>query len=387
MSKLLLFYPEHDLALAAGNSNYTAPAAALKLRRAGMALPLWLGMAGDMVCTGALPAEWYGRVQAIFNLQAQPYDHSRRPELEAAPWGWSIPACKTLTEQGYDPSRLPGRQQLEAIRQLSHRRSAARLHQMLTDRLSFAILPGAEEVTDINSVATDLIAKAPWSSSGRGLLDSRFYPPEDFVRFATGMVRRQGSVMIEPAYERVLDFALLYETDGQGGCEFAGHSVFETEGQGQYKANILASDSALRDRIAAYVGDAHLAELTRVVAECLGQMTDGIYRGPLGVDMLIARLPEGLDAAGVNADFALTQSYGLHATVEINFRSTMGLVARRLYDNYIQPGREGRYYIRPEQPTDSQLLEACTISDHRLVSGTLILNPPATGLSFVAEVG
>lgn len=378
MSKLLLFYPEHDLALAAGNSNYTAPAAALKLRRAGMALPLWIGDRGDMVCAGALPADWYQPVSALFNIQAQPYDHGRHADLEAAPWGWSMPACKTLVEQGFDSARLPDRERLEAIRQLSHRRSAVRLNQLLAGRLQFEILPGAQEVTDLADAAERLancealIAKLPWSSSGRGLLDSRFYPADDFIRFASGMVRRQGSVMIEPAYDRLLDFALLYEAAGNGVCEFAGFSVFETEGQGQYKANVLAEDEALRDRIASFVGAEKLDALVAEVGRALGEMTAGVFRGALGVDMLIAKLPDG--------------QFGLHATVEINFRATMGLVARRLYDKYVLSGATGRFYIRPEQPSDRQSLRGCKVTDGRLASGTLTLNPPGSGLSFIAEV-
>lgn len=374
MSKLLLFYPEHDLALAAGNSNYTPPAAALKLRRAGMMLPVWAADEGDMVCTGGVNAAWYDRMQSLFGWRAVPYDHARHEDLEADPWGWSIPACKTLVEQGYDPWRLPSREQLEAIRHLSHRRSSVRLHQLLSDALPFDILPGAEELTDM-SVAAErlaageaLVAKLPWSSSGRGLLDSRFYPADDFIRFATGMVRRQGSVLVEPAYERAVDFALLYETDGTGKSQFAGHSIFETEGQGQYKANLLAPDGELRRRIAERIGADRLDMLTAAVGEALGQMTAGVYRGAVGVDMLIDR------------------DSRLHATVEINFRHTMGMLARRMYDRYIADGAEGRYYIRPEQPGDEALLNGCEITGGRLHRGTLVLNPPATGLSFIAEI-
>ena len=62
------------------------------------------------------------------------------------------------------------------------------------------------------------------------------------------------------------------------------------------------------------------------------------------------------------------------ALVEINLRMTMGFVARRFHDRYMAEGSTGRYSVTPRQTIVSPLPDAVTDS-HRLVSGTVTLNP------------
>ena len=73
MPGLHLFFPENDLALAQDNASYTAPPAAVKLRRAGATLPLWYGDAGDYVIADGVNARWYNDVAGRFGLATKLY--------------------------------------------------------------------------------------------------------------------------------------------------------------------------------------------------------------------------------------------------------------------------------------------------------------------------
>ena len=62
MSRLYLFNPDHDLALANGSKTYEAPASARQFASDLACLPLWYADAGDKV---AAPAAFRGRGGSI----------------------------------------------------------------------------------------------------------------------------------------------------------------------------------------------------------------------------------------------------------------------------------------------------------------------------------
>ena len=175
------------------------------------------------------------------------------------------------------------------------------------------------------------IVKAPWSSSGKGL--RRLYDGQvtdnELGRIAR-VIGKQGSVIVEGLDEVVLDFALLFEMDGQHSV-FRGYSLFETE-RCAYSRGILAGDAHIHSLLASYVGEEVLSELREAVSEFLSRRLAGHYRGPLGVDMYICRSPRG--------------EYLLRPCVEINLRLTMGFVAHRLCSEYFSPEAEGHYALQ-----------------------------------------
>ena len=73
MKHLHFFYPENDLALAAGVANYTGPAAAVALRLAGADLPLWYANSpSDAFITTGFDAARYERLQNMFGFRQFP---------------------------------------------------------------------------------------------------------------------------------------------------------------------------------------------------------------------------------------------------------------------------------------------------------------------------
>lgn len=369
--KLHLFYPENDLALAAGHANYTPPPKVLNLRRAGELLPLWYGSPGDCVCCNGVNAAWLGDTIERFGLATDVFDHQFRPGMLPTPWGWSGASAALLHQQGVPRAELPDDSRLEQLRQLSHRRTAAVVQGLVSAQLPFAIAPAAVECTAVGALTALLdsgrqfIAKLPWSSSGRGLLDSRKCSREHFIRQAQGMIHSQGSFMLEQAYDRVMDFAMLFDCTDSG-CAFRGYSLFSATASGRYSGNLLLPDTDIEQRLAAYVPAERLHAVRSAMAVALAQVCGSLYRGPVGVDMLVADTPQG---------------FLLDATVEINFRMTMGRVARALTDRFVAPGVEAQFCVLPTPtPPDNAIVDG-----HRFVSGVLPLTPPNPNFAFIVR--
>ena len=121
----------------------------------------------------------------------------------------------------------------------------------------------------------------------------------------------QGSVIIERPLEKIMDFAMLFDA-GQRGVEFRGLSVFETEERGMYTGNIVAPQSYLMDTIQSVVPDTDIPGLISRMESALGNVLQGSYLGPLGVDMMIHNY------CGEPA---------IMPCIEVNLRRTMGFAA------------------------------------------------------------
>lgn len=80
------------------------------------------------------------------------------------------------------------------------------------------------------------MVKAPWSSSGKGIL---FIPKGQMTckeeEVLSGILRKQGYVMVEKRLNRVLDFAMEFEMDRLFHLNFLGYSVFQTSRRGEYE--------------------------------------------------------------------------------------------------------------------------------------------------------
>ena len=129
------------------------------------------------------------------------------------PWGWDLALRALLKRSGVGEQLLPTDGKLERIRLLSHRRTSAQLLPLLqTD----GTIGEAYECSTTEQVAVlkeqygQVVVKAPWSSSGRGV---RF---DENAAWASNVIARQGSVMVEPYYNKVKDFGMEFESTDQG---------------------------------------------------------------------------------------------------------------------------------------------------------------------------
>ncbi|MBO6189050.1 MAG: hypothetical protein J6O23_11205 [Prevotella sp.] len=322
---LHVFNPEHDIALASGLSNFTAPHAGRQLRGDLGFLPALWAAEGDCVLVDHVAsaqrtfARLRNRVGAkeVRFVSADELLHLAIDYVE--PWGWDNALVAALRRKRVRDDVLPLKKELELVRQLSHRRTAARLLPLLQMEGTVG------EVTECYSVDAveealgregRVVVKAPWSSSGRGV---RFVTERAHLahlhNWLCNVIRRQGSVMVEPYYDKVKDFGMEFTATPEG-IRYEGLSLFHTQ-NGAYTGNVLATEQAKRDTLSRYLPLQLLdAVREKIVATC----ELGPYCGPFGVDMMLVR-PVGAVAAETGGTCLL------HPCVEINLRRTMGHVA------------------------------------------------------------
>lgn len=308
--KLHLFNPDNDSALAADQEYYTPSKAAVALRRSGSMLPWLWADDGDMILVaedmlhGA--EEWCGSKR----LSVKPVAISPAT-VEASPWGWSRAAKRTFLTVGVAAECLPDDSLLETWRNISHRRSTIRIHNMLGLTPPVEVFSAEEALDAVRRLGGMAMVKLPWSSSGRGVWPTAGISQPKFMARVSGEINHAGSVMIEPLRDKINDFAALYAVNS-GVAEFAGLSLFKTSQSGAYSGNIVMGDRKISDYLGIDAG-AIASDMT----ECLNRLLEGSgYSGMLGVDMMTYRGDEG--------------KFSVEPCVEINLRSTMGFAALAL---------------------------------------------------------
>lgn len=333
MSSLYLFNPENDMALASGSPYYMAPGSAKKMAADLAVLPVWYAPAGAAVwLPEARQAAWLrgecpfaAGVEGVTELSEAVYN-------KVVPWGWSPSLLRRLREAGCPSLSLLSDDEVERVRRLSSRATAVRLLPRLRCEGTLgesSLLFSPEEAAQFVIARGRVLLKAPWSGSGRGIRTVEGALDASQAGWVKRVIASQGAVAGEPRYDRVVDFAMEFRMEADGVC-FAGYSLFETDGRGSYKENVLASDEVIEGRLSAYVGGKVLGEVRSCLPRLLWKELGGVYRGYLGVDMMVCRTDGG---------------YALHPCVEINLRCNMGVVSRLFFDRWVCPDAVGRYVI------------------------------------------
>ena len=283
-----IFNPEHDLCLADGTEDFIPPAAVLQFAQQG---------------------EWIAKYMPV------PQDAGR-----VVPWGWNRALRKRLLGQGFSMHELPSDEQLDFIRENSRRELAVELLEALK---GVGIVPAdyriiarsMEEIESFLQTHNRIVLKAPLSGSGKGI---RFVTDE-LMETDRGWCRRtlqkQGAVIVEQRLEIQQEFAMLFEALPDGTVVFRGYSLFYAT-NGAYNANILASDQYIENVLNESLPYKLLESVRTKIVGWLQKKLSGNYKGFIGVDQFVC---EG----GI-----------LNPAVEINLRTTMGMVARNIYDNY-----------------------------------------------------
>ncbi len=297
MSGLYIFNADNDMALAHNEPYYVAPAKIRKMMADLADLPRWYA---DMNAEGVHP------------------------------WGWSRALVNKLEHMGLSCEELPNDEWLQRYRQLSSRATAVNLLGFLrciTGTCGISVLcKTCEEVMRFVRLHQHVIMKAPWSGSGKGLQQVHGIMTPSVQGWMNRIMNEQGAVVCEPLYNKVCDFAMEFiHTNNE--MRFAGYSLFETDGSGKYKENVLASDNYIADKLKGY---GIPLDMTRtLIARLLGSWLQGIDT-PLGVDMMVC------DCGG---------ELRLHPCVEINLRMNMGLLSRIYFDRHCEPHQVGRLVV------------------------------------------
>ncbi len=377
MNRVFVFNPENDLALAAGSPHFTPPAAALHLASAGALLPLWYAGYGDFVLARDADISWIDKVGGMFGFGACVVSDVPVDAVDFRPWGWSGYIRRKLMLSGAPDCCLPDDERLEYIRKYSHRYTSVLMHRAVSRlTLPYPLPPEPLMVRDV-AVIVDLIergvclfVKSPLSGSGRGILDSCSAPLRQIVRLASGVIKRQGAVLVERRLNKISDFAMLYDYYG-GHARFVGYSSFFNAGYSTYSGNMLMSDEMLRSHIVSSGIPAEWLDVTRDAVSCALESVFGDrYDGPLGVDMMV------YDRNGTPC---------IAPCVEVNVRMTMGRVAHTLASRDIAPGLKG--VLRIVHNPSGVLSDACDVVGNRLVGGSVFLTPPDNNdFAFLMEI-
>ena len=332
MKTLYLFNPENDMALASASPYYMVPSNIKKMSADLSALPAWYAPVGSNVLLGDERQKEWMEKKCRFSLRMEWCVGLSPYYIKVCPWGWNPALIRCLKDAGVPGEAMLTDERMETVRRLSSRQTAVdllprlRIEQTLGESFAFTSF---EKLLAFVAKDEELLLKSPWSGSGKGIQKIKGGLEAPVYGWAKRVISTQGSIVVEPFYQKVVDFAMEFYSDGKE-VSFVGYSLFEADCRGIYKENVLASDQVIETRLASYVPLEVLLEIRKRCVEELGSLLADAYVGYLGVDMMICE-EDG--------------TYKVHPCVEVNLRMNMGVVSRLLYDNHVCEGAEGRYVI------------------------------------------
>lgn len=324
--KLHVFNPEHDIALAFNRRHQTMPHAAQELRMNLGWIPALWASDGDVVLVDDVP--YAVKASRRSGLKMADVLFLGKGEIkglifdEVLPWGWDLTVKTELEEAGVDKRLLPDEGALIDIRHLSNRRKTINSLQVLRMRLEDQTCGESAYVTTLENGRRvldkwkNVVIKAPWSSSGRGIRYVNGSMSLATKNWVHRVMEKQGGVMVEPYYNKVKDFGMEFYAEKDGSIRFEGFSLFITQ-NGAYTGSLLGSYEEKLEMLSRYVPAALLENIIERIVKYAPHQIEGQYTGPFGVDMMIVAGEGG-------------KGFLLHPCVEINMRRTMGHVALAL---------------------------------------------------------
>ena len=349
------------MALASGETNYMAPASARQMASDLALLPMWYAEAGSAVlASSAYNADFLKTKSELLGMDValltEP-EVAGGKDWKFSPWGWDPALRKRLMTLGADQTELPSADYMNILREHSHRLQAVKLLPGLRLNEYFCgesfYLNTLAECSAFVEGREACLLKAPLSGSGKGLNWCKGIFTPFISGWCTRVAASQGGIIAEPIYNKVEDFAMEFYSDGTGEVTFMGYSLFHTGKSGMYEGNRLLSNEAIWKQLSQYVPSKVLTDLENCLKYRLSALVGTVYKGYLGVDMMICRFPENEKPV-----------FRIHPCVEINLRMNMGVVARFLYDRYVRSGSTGRVVI-DYHPSEGEALQ-----EHERMSAT-----------------
>lgn len=326
MGVLHIFNPETDFALAVGKKTYTPPAKVLKLRKARCLFPATFALPGDAILIlDSLPREMLEKSEFFDTVSKKGLTIVDTDGLEELfttgfpvidriqPWGWNHHLRKTLIDHGVPEWLVKSEGEIDSLRRLAHRKTTLTFRDSLREMLPSLSFNEVKELTTVEEAISFsrqfpvAFFKAPWSSSGRGVVCSTELTGELLTQWIWGSIRRQGSVMAEEGWLRKADFASEWMV-GKGQAKFLGLSLFNTSSDGRYHGNVTKPQEELAEIISSLSPEWDI-RIIDAQKRAIESLIAPQYEGPLGIDMLVS------DDGRINP------------CVEINMRLTMGMAA------------------------------------------------------------
>lgn len=323
------FNPETDLELALNTNSYTLPKKIGEMKSYLALLPSILAEKSDFILLNnkkEAPSLPYYDIVLKKKIQLLDFSDLKTLDFNSIlslgneanvfhPWGWNKIIVNELLSYGVPSKLLPSVHWLENFKELSHRKTTISFFNHFKERLSLpspVLTAELDEAMEAIRNFGEACIKAPWSSSGRGVMFTNQINEETTINRLASIIKAQGSVIIEKFYKKKLDCATEWYLS-PGSVNFLGYSVFETDSHGCYLFNIIDEEDRLEKLIRSNLKE-ETPDFLSMHKSFLCQYILPFYNGPLGIDMLV------------------TDSGILNPCVEFNFRNTMGHVAIRIKD-------------------------------------------------------
>lgn len=401
LSDIFYFNPTCEFAIANGSPNWQPNKLLQKMEDDMSSLPLFFGKKDDYVLVKHLPSYDFistlnqlGVESPKFILKAEAFNNSEFVNLSKnrlLPWGWS-PAIHKL----FSPLKVSCSKEFKQSvvadwkpehRELTSRKFAAEILFQLLPRISSEIIIPESHLPKICTSQTDfemaikqwgeIMVKAPWSSSGRGLQPITKTPVHPKVwEKVLGIIKEQGYAIAEPYLKKEFDFSFQFEIK-QGKVQFLGISNFSTNKKGQYEGNFLNGLPAELDKNVQEFTEAAIDKIRNPLIKLLENSKLAIYyEGVFGIDTLVF-----LDE---------NNQLKINPCLEINLRHTMGLLSLKL-EKLIYKNKKGLYrtYFQPGTSfltfkSEMEKKHPLIIYQNKIESGFLSLTDPLTESQFGA---
>lgn len=338
------FNPGHETAVLNGSPYYMAPSNVSKMQQEMAFLPAWYASADDFVFVNndfnITYFDYLVDNLGYFTAPVREIDLPSHINERICLWGISPQAIHFWEE-------LQSKTQTEFVLPEWHdeyfwlnSRMAAK--DCLSDLVSCvkdiskSIIPEfCSSLSDIEKAIKNyqvqILAKAPYSSSGRGLL---WLPQTGLTQterqILHGILKKQELVSLERVLDKQTDFAMEFVADGKGNVEFVGCSLFATNKKGAYEGNFLWSQIAIKEYLLQQIPVVLFDNVKEQLKEILSHRYASIYSGCIGVDMMIYK-EEGI--------------YKLHPCVEINLRYNMGYLSLCFSERFLHPLSIGNFNL------------------------------------------
>lgn len=355
LSDLYLFNPSCDFAIA-NSSPFWQPNHLLRSMEKDLdTIPAFLARENDFVIVYELPPESYLQTIARLGIRNRRFiTHNELkyksekfllPVGRLLPWGWS-PAAHRLLQPvkifcSGDFRQSPVSEWNPDHKEMYSKKFASTLlEKIIKDNPNPYLLSEThlsvtcETISEIEKYLLNqdqIMIKAPWSSSGRGLQKITKKPVHTAVwQRIGGMIKDQGYVLAEPLVEKLVDLAFEFSID-KSAARFMGISYFSTDMKGQYNGNYLNGPPAsITPEMTEFLSNHSDWLVKKLLEEIEKSILPNNYEGFLGIDGLIFKDHE--------------QNLRINPCLEINLRFTMGILAMHL-EKLIDPEKKGTFRL------------------------------------------
>ncbi len=338
MNKLFVFNPGHEEALKIPlQQTYTPSKEILKLRHDLSPLMLYFAKEGDYIWQWAKDSQ----EDRVLNHKGELVkDTKNLPKLEVSLWALEGHCLKELKKRAEKLSLSLSTPKIsKSYLKLSHRSSSVLMLKQLNERwqdcseqIPYWLYPQGEWESMQKELSAllkekeeqgikNLLIKRAYTSSGRGISSLSLPCDKKSQDQLLLQIRRCKGISLEEKLELIQDWAIEYHINTDGEVKFVALSKFKTNSFGAYQLNILADQSELYQELYELLGD----DLSKLIEEQKAFLKEHLaksYEGYIGVDMFVYKSKEG--------------RLRLNPCVEINLRSTMGLVAHLVYEQELK---------------------------------------------------